>query len=166
MGEMIMDTKKIIEKYNLETHGEGGMFAEVYRSSAITETSAGKRFAATTIYYLLREGETSKFHSLRSDEIWFFHDGEGEIEIFSLDESGNLQKDVLGGAESSGECQVCITAGRIFAARACGGDILCSCMVAPGFDYEDFRLYNEKEMTDMFPGHVGTIRKIYLTEDD
>ena len=70
-----------IERLGLVPHREGGFYREVYRSADLVSPAclppgfAGSRALATSIYYLLRAGQVSLFHRLRSDEIWNFHLG-------------------------------------------------------------------------------------------
>jgi predicted cupin superfamily sugar epimerase len=62
---------------DLRPHPEGGWFRETWRSP-VTFTPAGypgPRSAATAIYFLLHPGERSRWHVVRSDELWFWHSG-------------------------------------------------------------------------------------------
>lgn len=51
---------------------EGGWFAPNWRSKDDTTVSV--------IYYLLHQGEISRWHQLKSNEIWTWHDG-GALEM-------------------------------------------------------------------------------------
>ena len=67
----------IIQQLNLQSHPEGGYYAETYRSiQMITNNKAESRNISTAIYYLLNEKDKSHFHRIHSDELWFFHQGE------------------------------------------------------------------------------------------
>ncbi len=63
----------------LKPHPEGGWFREIYRYAGRIPEEAlplgflGGRAFATSIYFLLKPGEISAFHRLKSDEIWNFH---------------------------------------------------------------------------------------------
>ncbi len=132
------------EQLNLLPHPEGGHYAEVYRSPLILEFEgfAGPRNLCTSIFFLLEEGEASALHRIKSDELWYHHDG-GVLEIIELDENGNeiitrLGKDLHEGCK----LQHTVTAGRWFGARPAQGSEFClvGCQVSPGFDFRDFEL--------------------------
>jgi len=63
----------------LSEHPEGGYYREVYRSAdVLSAEQLPQRYGAprsleTSIYYLLRAGDRSRIHRLRSDEIWHYH---------------------------------------------------------------------------------------------
>ena len=70
-----------IQHLDLKPHPEGGFYKEVYRSGiemgkdVMPFVFSGTRRLATSIYYLLRSGEISKLHRLKSDELWYRDDG-------------------------------------------------------------------------------------------
>lgn len=59
----------------LEPHREGGYFRETYRSPMRVQTDAGERPLSTAILYLVTDEDPSRFHRLRTEEIWFYHSG-------------------------------------------------------------------------------------------
>lgn len=127
-------------------HPEGGWFRETWRSPVTFAPDGydGPRSAATAIYFLLHPGEESAWHVVRSDELWFWHSG-GPLELRlggSGDHPGEGPATVLGGDIPSGQHpQVLIPAGVWQAASPAGTEpVLVSCVVAPGFDFADFRL--------------------------
>jgi predicted cupin superfamily sugar epimerase len=65
----------IIAALDLIPHREGGYFRETYRAAATVTTLNGERPTSTAILYLLTDSEASRFHRLRSDEVWFYHSG-------------------------------------------------------------------------------------------
>ena len=67
--------EEMIASLDLSPHREGGYFRETYRSSVRVATAHGERSASTGIAYLLTATEPSRFHRLRSDEMWFYHSG-------------------------------------------------------------------------------------------
>ncbi len=77
-----MNANYFINRLQLQTHPEGGFFREIYRSGEkIASEGLPKRFEgdrnfSTAIYYLLRQGEHSLFHRIKSDECWHFYAGE------------------------------------------------------------------------------------------
>ena len=158
-----------ISKLSLEPHIEGGYFKEVYRSSleissrVILASLNGKRNLSTTIYFLLKSGQFSKFHRLKSDEIWFYHFGSPMV-VHTIDDKGEYKPFRLGlNFEKDEKPQVLISSGFIFGAEPANKNSfsLVSCMVSPGFDFRDFTLLKELELLDMYPGHANIIRKLY-----
>ncbi len=149
-----MTAETIIDTLRLQPHPEGGYYRETYRSeSSFTLKNGHVRSAGTAIYYLLKETEKSHFHRIQSDEIWLFHQGEA-LEILLLTAEGKLEIKVLGNRIGAGEePQVLIPAQHWFAARVKGekGYSLVSCMVAPGFDFDDFELASKTELLKSFP---------------
>jgi predicted cupin superfamily sugar epimerase len=97
------------------------------------------------IYFLLLPGEESRWHRVRSDEVWLWHSG-GPLTLL---DGGDGERpaaaaDVvrLGPDLAAGQVpQHVVPGGRWQAARP-GGDLeaLVSCVVAPGFDFADFTL--------------------------
>lgn len=66
---------EVIDLLRLQPHPEGGYYRETYRSSHIVSSPQGERPLCTSILYLLTDKSPSRFHRLRSDEVWFFHAG-------------------------------------------------------------------------------------------
>lgn len=156
-----------INKLGLEAHVEGGYFKEVYRNELEISTEAypipfeGERALSTTIYFLLKSGQVSKFHKLKFDELWFYHYG-CPVMIHMLDEKGGYQKLELGLDLEKGEMpQVLVPANVIFSAEPLAEDSfsLVSCLVSPGFDFRDFILYDGNTLSEMYPEHEEVIRR-------
>ena len=130
----------IIDKLQLQPHPEGGFYKETYRS--IDTCLDGSRNLQTAIYFLLTSDNVSHFHRIKSDEIWYFHDGQ-TLEIIEIDSNGNetitrLGKDILNGEV----LQHVVPAGIWFGARLAAHSEFClvGCQVSPGFDFKDFEL--------------------------
>lgn len=68
----------LVTALGLQPHPEGGRFREIYRSAAAVDPRDGRpvRSAVTAIYYLLVAGEMSRWHRVRSDEVWHFLEGD------------------------------------------------------------------------------------------
>ena len=116
------------------------------------EAGGMNRNVSTAIYFLLEEKNRSAFHRIKSDELWFFHQGQ-PLEIYSI-ENGQLNSIVLGNDVLNGELpQAVIPANTWFAAKVkdSKGYALVSCTVAPGFDFEDFELAKREELIQQFP---------------
>jgi uncharacterized protein len=156
-----------IQHLNLLPHPEGGFYNEVYRSTADVPQQSlphgfkGNRRLCTSIYYLLRSQDLSKFHRLKSDELWYFHYG-SSLKIIMIDPEGNKHTKILGtNAEKAERLQVDITAGTIFGAMVNDDDSysLVSCVVTPGFEFMDFELFEQEELMQAFPKHADLIKK-------
>src|SRR4051812_22978677 len=67
----------LIDTLGLMAHPEGGYYREVYRSRVSVDPADGRsrRAALTTIYFLLRSGQASRWHRVLSDEVWHFYEG-------------------------------------------------------------------------------------------
>lgn len=141
----------LIKQLGLEPHPEGGYYRETYRAPLVIDSAdhVGKRSAFTSIYYLLAGDQYSAWHRVASDESWFLHMGSG-VEIFTLIPTHEaatmaLQTQTLG---VMGQFGLTIPAGRWFAAKPLGPDgfALVSCVVAPGFVFEDFELATRQQL--------------------
>ena len=163
---MSFSAEYFISQLELEAHIEGGYFKELYKSChTITCTGSDfkkERSISSTIYYLLKSGQVSKFHRLTSDELWFFHSG-SPLLIHMIDSQGVLRTTKLGLAIAEGELpQVLVPANIIFGAEVAEENSfsLVSCMVSPGFDYRDFLLFTGEELRKQYPAHSATITKL------
>ncbi|MEU0552565.1 cupin domain-containing protein [Dactylosporangium sp. NPDC049742] len=140
---------RLAELLDMAPHPEGGWFRETWRSPVAfsPEGYDGPRNAATAIYFLLHPGEESAWHVVRSDELWFWHSG-GPLALRlggSGEAPGEGPTTLLGGDVAAGQRpQVLIPAGVWQAAAPTGTEpVLVSCVVAPGFDFADFRLHDK-----------------------
>ncbi len=128
----------------LQPHPEGGHYAEVYRSDIEVNVQGfdGPRNICTSIFFLLESGDISALHRIKSDELWYHHDG-GILEIIEIDEAGNEIITRLGKPIHDGcKLQHVVKAGRWFGARPSAESEFClvGCQVSPGFDFRDFEL--------------------------
>lgn len=152
-----------IEKLNLKPHPEGGFYAEVYRSSdtlpsdALPGSYSGDRSVATSIYFLLRSGDISKLHILKSDELWFHHAG-SPVEVHGITEDGTHSLLTL----RADNPQIVIGKNTYFGSRITEENsyALVSCVVAPGFDFDDFVMPGRAELVDKFPQHALIIEQL------
>lgn len=168
MKNQIYSADYFIEKLALEAHIEGGYYKEIYRNSTMISDDQyllkfeGERALSTTIYFLLKSGQVSKFHKLKFDEIWFYHYGCG-MNIYIIDENGNLKTEKLGLNIENGELpQILVPANHIFGAEPTQNDSfsLVSCLVSPGFDFRDFVLFEEVELISKYPIYEDLIKKL------
>ncbi len=139
-----MTAQEYVSKLEMLPHPEGVFYKECFRSKQSIQFPDfdGERSVSTSIYFLLEKGQTSALHRIKSDEIWYFHDGQ-TLEIIELDEQGNEKITLLGKNLMNGEVlQHVVPAGIWFGARLAPNSEFClvGCQVSPGFDFRDFEL--------------------------
>ncbi len=160
--------RSLITALELQPHPEGGWYREVFRSadrfapSALPERYLGSRSCVTSIYFLLRSGEVSRFHRLRSDELWHFYEGV-PLTLHLLHPDGTYGSVCLGKDPRKGE-QYVVAVPRGIWMGAEGpqkrGYSLVGCTVAPGFDFTDFDLARRDELLAMYPARSDIIGRL------
>lgn len=151
----------IVRRLALAPHPEGGFYRETYRAADLVPTDRGLRSASTAILYLLRAGDFSALHRIRSDEVWHFHLGDA-LEVCWLDP---ITRSAGSFVLSIDHPQGVVPAGRWFGARVLGGTFsLVGCTVAPGFDFADFELAQRDTLLRDFPGHHALIQSLTRKE--
>jgi len=150
----------------LEPHPEGGSFRETWRSNesatGLPERFTGPRALGTAILYLLRAGERSRFHRLRADEVWLFHDG-GPLQLHLLSTGAGYRRLTLGRDPARGESLQCVVPGGTwFAAELAegAGFALVGCTCSPGFEYGDFELGTREELSARFPEERALVERL------
>lgn len=127
----------LIQRLKLQPHPEGGWYRETWRAPA----PDGARASATSIYFLLEQGQQSHWHKVDAAEIWLWHAGSCVQLSTSPGDTGPVLDVRLGGDVSSGETpQHIIEPHHWQAAQATDGWALVSCIVTPGFDFRGFEL--------------------------
>ncbi len=138
-----MTRPELAESLDLEPHPEGGWFRQTWASPVSVTLPDGRvRATATLIYFLLPAGEASAWHRVTSDEIWLAHTGAVVIELGGFDAApGICEAHVVGQDLEAGELpQLLVPAGVWQRTRPSEDDALVSCLVSPGFDFDDFEL--------------------------
>jgi predicted cupin superfamily sugar epimerase len=151
--------EELIKKLGLLPHPEGGFYKEMYRSEEYLETK--ERNLLTSIYFLLTAGNVSRFHTIKSDELWYFHQGQTVI-VHTINDNG-YQAHLLGNDLSKGEKPyLMVPANTLFGSsiKDDNGYALVSCAVAPGFDFRDFELPDRKLLLEKYPQHSSIIEKL------
>jgi predicted cupin superfamily sugar epimerase len=124
---------------DLIPHPEGGWYAETWRSDVMVQTPAGPRPSATAILFRLNRGEESRWHRVRSAELWLWHRG-GPLDL-TLGGPGERPVPEPSLRLHPGNPQLVVPPGVWQTARPAGDDgVLVSCVVSPGFDFADFEL--------------------------
>lgn len=158
---------RLIADLELGPHPEGGYFREVFRSDTRVRPADGRpeRSALTIIHFLLSAGQFSRWHRVRSDEVWHFCEGDPLELLVAAPDLVSIDRIRLGlaGASDSGRADNdgssdpteaglppstvapfhTVPAGFWQAARPLGAYSLVSCAVAPGFDFDDFAFLRE-----------------------
>jgi len=159
-----------IATLTLAPHPEGGYYREMYRSPGTISAQAlpghrgGERAFATSIYFLLKSGERSHYHRLRSDELWYFHAGAPLVRSV-IGPSGGRTRRRMGFDAAAGEALQCVVpADHWFGAEVDEPDSfsLISCVVSPGFDFADFELGTRAGLLEQFPQHAASIEALTL----
>jgi len=165
----MMPARDLIETLKLKSHPEGGYFSEIHRSAQVVSLQSHhydgeKRQAGTVIYYLLQETNYSAWHRLRSDESWHFHKG-SPLRLYIIDQDYNFNTVILGDpAETKGAMFCTVAKANVwFAAELMDKSSysLVSCVVYPGFEYQDFELADKsiiEILVEHCPKYESTIR--------
>ena len=159
-----------VENLHMTKHPEGGYYKENYinpesiTDSELNVTFEGKRSLATSIYFLINGNNSSKFHRLKSDEMWYYHDGV-PLSIYVITPSGELKVHRLGLDFENGQMpQILVPAGSIFGScieNSREEDYsLVGCMVSFGFQFEDFELFSTEELLKLYPQHKTIIERL------
>jgi predicted cupin superfamily sugar epimerase len=155
-----------IQKLELQKHPEGGYFREIYRSGEMISINAPskivKRNYSTSIYFLLEGTQVSRFHRLKSDELWHFYDGSSVL-IHTINEIGELSTYTIGNKIEEGEkFQFAIRKNNWFAAELVDKKsfTLVGCTVSPGFDFSDFEFGDREQLISSYPDLKTLIQKL------
>lgn len=138
---------QLIDALRLEPHPEGGHYREAFHSPIVVSPRDDRdgRPALTSIYFLLAGGTHSKWHVLRSDEVWHHLEGDA-LELLVVDPSSpELRTLILGRRARGGQQIQVVPAGHWQAARTVGDYTLVGCTVGPGFVFDDFQLLRNEE---------------------
>ena len=141
---------ELIRELRLEPHPEGGYFREVFRSARKVKAldERPERSALTTIYFLLLEGQHSRWHRVASDEAWHFYEGD-PLAVYWIDEENRVHEEVLASGSANGR-PLCVVPAKCWqAAKPRGEYSFVGCTVGPGFDFQDFEMISpgSAEMT-------------------
>jgi predicted cupin superfamily sugar epimerase len=139
----------------MQPHPEGGFFAETWRSEVTLPPGAlppgydGPRALATSIVFLLLPGQESAWHVVRSAELWVHQRGGPLVlGLGGTDPEGPAPPDevterILGTEPQAGQApQIVVPAGVWQRAHPADDEpVLVGCVVVPGFEFADFRLF-------------------------
>ncbi len=137
---------KLIDRLQLQPHPEGGFYRETWRSSLCLPSSVlpaeytEDRSAGTAILFLLPTGHFSRWHRVRSAELWFHQAGDPLELSISQTLDGTSQIIHLG---QDYTFQAVVPPNQWQRAAPIAGEAgyaLMACVVVPGFDFADFEL--------------------------
>ncbi|MGP3983106.1 cupin domain-containing protein [Streptomyces sp. KR80] len=135
------------ELLDLQRHPEGGWYRETWRSEITThpEGYPSSRPTCTAIYFLLEAGDQSHWHTVRSPELWLWHRGGPlRLELGGAGATPDAEPStvVLGPDLSRGQqLQAVVPAGCWQRAQPdASEEVLVSCIVSPGFSFDDFHM--------------------------
>jgi predicted cupin superfamily sugar epimerase len=131
-----LSADEVIALLGLAPHPEGGHFRETFRDSV---SAGGSRAASTAIYFLLREGEVSRWHRVDAAEAWHWY--AGAPLVLGIAEKAGRRAITLGTDFAAGQRpQAVVPAHAWQQARSLGTWTLVGCTVAPGFEFAAFEL--------------------------
>jgi uncharacterized protein len=157
-----------IKKFGLKKHPEGGYFRETYRSDEMIANAGlprrykGKRAFSTSIYFMLKGRDVSKFHRLKSDELWHFYTG-SPLTIHIISSKGKYSTVRLGSYPEKRQVFQCvIKKNHWFGATvdSTKNFSLVGCTVAPGFDFADFEIAKREKIVRLCPGRRSIIERL------
>jgi len=135
----------------LEPHPEGGWYRRTWATAhtATPDGYPGPRPTATAILFVLGPGEESRWHRVRSDELWCHQRGPAlSLELGGTGaRPGAPTEVVLGGGVENGEQPQALVPGGVWQRarprEEAQTESLVTCVVSPGFDFADFTLAEE-----------------------
>jgi len=145
--------------------GEGGLYAEIYRSAGVIPAGAvagrnqGPRNCSTAIYYLVTPEGFSSLHRVASTEIFHFYLGD-PVRMLQIAPDGRGTRITIGTDILAGQRpQVVAPRGVWQGTRLLPGGrfALLGCTVAPGFDPADYEQGDRAALTALCPDLAGEI---------
>jgi len=133
-----LSADEIIRLLELQPHPEGGHYRETLRDSHSIDSQSG-RAASSAIYFLLRDGEISRWHRVDAAEVWHWYAG-APLALSIIE--GAQKRDVRLGVDlTAGERpQAVVPAHSWQQAQSLGAWTLVGCTVAPGFEFAGFEM--------------------------
>ncbi len=143
-------TVELIDRLQLQPHPEGGFYRETWRSdlclpqSILPKEYAGYRAAGTAILFMLPTGHFSRWHRVRSAELWFHQAGD-PLELVIAETLTETPQTII---NLGRDCafQAIVPPNQWQKAKPIhekAGYALVACVVVPGFDFADFELTGE-----------------------
>jgi uncharacterized protein len=141
--------QELIQALKLQPHPEGGFYRETWRSeltlpqAILPANYGGDRTAGTAILFLLPTGHSSRWHRVKSAELWFHQAGD-PLELGIAEDLAQVNEPIILGRDYC--FQAIVPPNWWQRAKPEPGDrgySLVACVVVPGFDFADFELISE-----------------------
>ncbi|MFC4810284.1 cupin domain-containing protein [Paenibacillus sp. GCM10023250] len=139
-----------VKALDLTPHPEGGWYKELWKAGftipreVLGEPYSSDRAAASSIYFVLHPDEMSEWHTVLSDELWLWHAGSPLLlTLGGTGEQPAVEQEIVVGPDiANGQRPQALVPAKAWQMAKPLGDepVLVSCIVAPGFHYDDFRL--------------------------
>ncbi|CAL9325686.1 cupin domain-containing protein [Streptomyces sp. SudanB182_2057] len=136
----------LAERLDLVPHPEGGWAESIWTSSVAVSPDgyAGSRASATALHYVLGPTDRSRWHRIRSDELWLWQYG-GPLRFFTAEDEAKprcTREHLLGPDIASGHRLHIVVPGGVWQAAQPlhPEETLIVCVVSPGFDHADYRI--------------------------
>ncbi|MBJ9988015.1 cupin domain-containing protein [Paenibacillus cellulositrophicus] len=144
----------LVKTFDMLPHPEGGWYKELWKASfeipkdVLDPKYSGSRPSATSIYFLLHPEESSAWHRVYSDELWLWHSG-SPLELLlggDGEQPGGETKIILGMDVEKGQVPQALVPANVWQAAKPLGDepVFVSCVVSPGFHFDDFTMISGK----------------------
>ena len=132
-----LGVQEIVRMLGMHSHPEGGWYVETHRAEGDRATA---RSPVTAIYFLIAADQLSAWHQVDATEIWFWQ--AGSPLTLSVSEDGvSAASQRLGPDLRRGDrLQGVVPPGAWQTAESLGAWTLVSCVVAPGFEFDGFKL--------------------------
>ena len=158
-----MTNQQLITMLGLKPHEEGGYFCRTYQSEKTADIgpNAENRHLMTSIYYLLTSDRPMGYlHQNQSDIIHYYHAGSA-IKYIVLCPDGRIEEKILGNNLEAGQLlQLVVKGGCWKASELISGEYgLISEAVAPGFEYSDRVIADDKILKDNYPHAYSDIAR-------
>jgi predicted cupin superfamily sugar epimerase len=144
-------------------HPEGGRFRRIWESelrlapSTLPDAYEGARSAGTCIAYLLEPGERSRWHRVRSTELWLWQGG-GPLHL-TTGGTGSApveERTVVLGPEPGGTLAQVVAPLEWQRAEPAGDrGVRVACVVVPGFDWADWEDWEDGRKREDAVSHAS-----------
>lgn len=135
------DRPPLAVELGLEPHPEGGWYRRTWTSPETVALPDGRlRPTATAIVFLLPAGESSAWHRVSSAEVWLAHRGSVRLQLGGAGDRPEDGATTAVGTAPGEAVQAVVPAGEWQRTLPGEDDALVSCVVSPGFDFDDFEL--------------------------
>lgn len=162
--------QSLIRDLNLQPHPEGGHYTRDFESKTQVLTQNGMRAASSRISYLLSGDESSCFHRLNlADETWHYREGNCGITIHEINSNAIYSSHILDinnpihTVESKTWFAASLDKSQFLEKATTDPYALCSCTVAPGFDFRDFEMADQSVLIKEYPEHKNIIQQLTKT---